>query len=107
MIVYDDVEASEKIKVYDKGITVNSTPDSVYQMLVGYRAGDMWAPQLGTTEALRTEVEHFIRCMETGETPTTDGHSGLRVVRVVEAACASMEAHGRLIELDASIGVIR
>ena len=107
MIVYDDLEASEKVKVYDKGITVNNNPDSVYQMLVGYRAGDMWAPKLGSAEALRTEVQHFVRCIETGEAPTTDGHSGLRVVRVVEAASASMEARGRLIELDAATGAMR
>ena len=107
MIVYDDVEASDKVKVYDKGVTVRNDPDRLYQMLLGYRAGDMWAPRLGPTEPLRTEVEHFLRCIETGETPITDGHSGLRVVRVVEAASVSMEASGRLIELDASTGAMR
>ena len=100
MIVYDDLEPSEKIKLYDKGITVNNKPDSVYQMLVGYRAGDMWAPQLDGTEALKTEVAHFIDCIERQKKPTTDGASGLRVVRLVEAASASMSARGRLIEID-------
>jgi predicted dehydrogenase len=102
MIVYDDLEPSEKIKLYDRGITVNSQPDSVYQLLVGYRAGDMWAPQLEATEALRIEVAHFVDCIERGTAPLTDGASGLRVVRLVEAASASMAARGRLIELDAS-----
>ncbi len=101
MIVYDDLEPSEKIKVYDKGITLNNNPERVYQMLVGYRAGDMWAPQLDAAEALRTEIGHFVDCVERGTPPMTDGHSGLRVVRLVEAACASMAARGRLIELDA------
>ncbi|MBI3402932.1 MAG: Gfo/Idh/MocA family oxidoreductase [Acidobacteria bacterium] len=104
MIVYDDLEPSEKIKIYDKGITVNSQPDSVYQLLVGYRAGDMWAPQLTATEALRAEVAHFVECIERGTAPLTGGDSGLRVVQVVEAASESMAARGRLIELDAPAG---
>jgi predicted dehydrogenase len=100
MIVYDDLEPSEKIKIYDKGITVNSQPDSVYQLLVGYRAGDMWAPQLAATEALKNEVAHFVDCIEHGTAPVTDGASGLRVVTLVEAASASMAGRGRLVELD-------
>ena len=97
MIVYDDLEPSEKIKVYDRGITVNSNPENVYDMLVGYRAGDMWAPRLDAAEALKTEVAHFVSCIERRRAPITDGASGLRVV--VEAASESMEARGRLIEL--------
>ena len=106
MIVYDDLEPSEKIKIYDKGITVSNNPATVYQMLVGYRAGDMWAPRLDVTEALRLEVAHFVECIERGAPPSTDGHSGLRVVRLVEAASQSMEARGRLIELDAPTGAV-
>jgi predicted dehydrogenase len=100
MIVYDDLEPSEKIKIYDKGITVNNNPDSVYQLLVGYRAGDMWAPRLEGAEALKTEVAHFIDCIERHTTPKTDAASGLRVVKLVEAASKSMAARGRPIELD-------
>ena len=100
MIVYDDLEPSEKLKLYDKGITVNGNSESVYQMLIGYRTGDMWAPQLDTTEALRTEGLHFIRCIEQGERPITDGEAGLRVVRILEAATQSMKKQGRLVELD-------
>jgi predicted dehydrogenase len=99
MIVYDDLEPSEKVKVYDKGITLNNNGERVYQMLIGYRTGDMWAPQLDMTEPLRTEVLHFIHCVETGERPVTDGDAGLRVVRLLEAATESMAGRGRLVEL--------
>jgi predicted dehydrogenase len=101
MIVYDDLEPSEKVKVYDKGITKGDTTDSVYQMLVGYRSGDMWAPQLDVREALHTEAEHFIRCIARGEAPLTGGLAGLRVVRILEAAARSMRERGRLVELEA------
>jgi predicted dehydrogenase len=96
MIVYDDLEASEKVKVYDRGISVNPSPENVYQMLVGYRAGDMWAPQLAVSEALRTETLHFLDCIEHGREPETSGEAGLRIVRLLEAATASMAANGRL-----------
>jgi predicted dehydrogenase len=100
MIVYDDLEPSEKVKVYDKGITVNGKSDNAYEMLVGYRTGDMWAPQLDVTEALRTEAQHFAECIVSGGTPLTDGHAGLRVVRILEAATRSMRERGRVIELE-------
>jgi predicted dehydrogenase len=102
MIVYDDLEPSEKIKVYDKGLTLRDNPESVYQRLAGYRSGDMWAPQLSLSEALHTEANHFVRCIETGETPLTDGRAGLRVVRILEAASQSMRDRGQVIELEAS-----
>lgn len=98
MVVYDDLEPSEKVKVYDKGITV-SEPDGVYKMMVGYRTGDMWAPQLAMTEALGVEARHFIECIQSGAKPLTDGQSGLNVVRILEAATASMRQHGRPVEL--------
>jgi predicted dehydrogenase len=100
MIIYDDLEPSEKVKVYDKGISVTNDPESVYQMLISYRMGDMWAPQVDMTEALRTEAQHFIRCIERGERPITDGQAGLRVVRLLEAASLSMMQHGRPLELE-------
>jgi predicted dehydrogenase len=99
MIVYDDLEPSEKVKIYDKGITINNSAESVYQMLVGYRTGDMWAPQLDITEALRAEVLHFVHCIEKGECPITDGKAGLRVVQILEAATQSMANQGQPIEL--------
>jgi predicted dehydrogenase len=98
MIVYDDLEPSEKIKVYDKGITLGNNADSVYKLLVGYRTGDMWAPQLDMTEALRTEAIHFVRAIEDRVPVITDGEAGLRVVRLLEAATQSLREQGRLVE---------
>jgi predicted dehydrogenase len=100
MIVFDDLEPSEKLKIYDKGITLNGNAESVYQMMIGYRTGDMWAPHLDMTEALRVEGLHFIDCIKTGKSPITDGEAGLQVVRILEAATQSMKKQGRLIELD-------
>ena len=99
MIVYDDLEPSEKIKIYNKGITLNNSPEGRYQLLVGYRSGDMHAPQLDSTEALRTEAIHFVECIEHGRQPLTDGGVGLRVVRILEAANLSLTQCGRPVEL--------
>src|SRR5687768_705030 len=99
MIVFDDLEASEKVKVYDRGISVNPNAENVYQMLIGYRAGDMWAPQLAIREALYTEAVHFVDCINNGGAPLTDGHAGLRVVKLLEAASESMASQGRLVAL--------
>ena len=99
MIVYDDMEPSEKVKVYDKGITVTNGPESVYKMLIGYRTGDMYAPQFEMTEALRVEAQHFADCIEQGKQPITDGYAGLRVVQMLEAATRSMKKQGALVEL--------
>jgi predicted dehydrogenase len=101
MIVYDDMEPSEKVKVYDKGITVNSTPDSLYKALVGYRSGDMFAPQLDVSEALKVEIQHFADCVKTGKEPITGGQAGLRVVRILESASLSMKHRGKLVSLTA------
>jgi predicted dehydrogenase len=102
MIVYDDLEPSEKVKVYDKGITVGNNAESLYKLFVGYRTGDMWAPQLEMTEALRTQALHFVRCIEDRVPVITDGEAGLRVVRILEAATQSLAERGRLVELDPS-----
>jgi predicted dehydrogenase len=99
MIVYDDLEPSEKLKIYDKGITVNDSVESVYKTLISYRTGDMWSPRLDPTEALRTEAEHFLECIEQGQRPLTDGEAGLRVVRILEAASQSMAERGRPVEV--------
>jgi predicted dehydrogenase len=99
MVVYDDLEPSEKVKIYDKGVTLHRDPASVMAMRIGYRAGDMWAPRLALTEALLTEAHHFIACIEKGEHPITDAQSGLRVVRILEAASASIAERGRPVEL--------
>ena len=105
MIVYDDLEQSEKVKVYDKGITLNRQKDpaeKIYQVLVGYRTGDMLAPNLDTAEALRVEAAHFVRCLEENKQPLTNGEAGLRVVQILEAATQSMNDRGRPVELPAA-----
>lgn len=100
MVVYDDLDPSEKIKVYDKGITVNGNTESIYKALIDYRIGDMWSPRLDRTEALQTEVLHFIECIENSKCPVTDGQSGLQIVRLLEAATQSVAEQGRLVELE-------
>jgi predicted dehydrogenase len=100
MIVYDDVEATDKIKVYDKGITVNGSAEAAHQLKIGYRAGDMWAPHLAAKEALQTEVEHFIDCCLTGASPISNGITGLQVVRILEAASRSIQSQGNPVRLD-------
>jgi predicted dehydrogenase len=99
MIVFDDLEPSEKVKVYDKGITLSSDEPGQHDLLVGYRSGDMYAPRLGLTEALRTEAEHFVDCVQHGRTPISDGAAGLRVVRILEAATRSLALRGQPVEL--------
>jgi predicted dehydrogenase len=99
MILYDDLEPSEKLKVYDKGINVTPRQEDVYKMLVSYRSGDMWAPRLDNTEALQTEALHFIDCIENQRQPDTNGVAGLRMVKMIEAAETSLHDRGRLIEL--------
>ncbi|MGH9721185.1 MAG: gfo/Idh/MocA family oxidoreductase, partial [Bryobacteraceae bacterium] len=99
MIVYDDMEVTEKVKVYDRGINVTNTPEDLYKVLIAYRTGDMHAPQLDTTEALSAEIQHFAECVEQNKRPLTGGYSGLQVVRILEAATISMKDRGRLVEL--------
>lgn len=100
MIVYDDLEPSEKVKVYDKGVDIELDVNSSRQAQFNYRSGDMWAPNLPNDEPLQNCVRHFIKCIEQNITPTTDGQSGLRVVRIIEAASQSMARRGSPIELN-------
>ena len=102
MIVYDDLEPSEKIKVYDKGITLSGPSENAHQFRIGYRAGDMWAPHISAKEALQTEIEHFIDCVRTGSPPISGGMSGLRVVEILEAASRSIADQGRPVTLRAA-----
>ena len=98
--------AHAQIKIFDKGITLNGgngpsgDGQKLYELLVGYRTGDMLAPQLDMTEALLREARHFVECVEKGSEPLADGQSGLRVVRLLEAATQSMRDRGRVVELD-------
>lgn len=99
MIVFDDLEPSEKIKIYDKGLTLNETSEEgIYKMLIGYRSGDMLAPQLNATEALKNEVQHLARCLVNQEQPVADAKLGARVVKIMEAADRSLAQKGKLVE---------
>lgn len=96
MLVWNDLEPDEKIKVYDKGIEVTDK-EGVYKLLVSYRSGDMWAPKIEQVEALRTEAEYFVECIQGNEVPFNDGHAGLRVVRMLEAADRSLRGRGEVV----------
>jgi predicted dehydrogenase len=110
MVEWDDMQLSEKVRIYDKGVTLSTGPASsrikldasdegAYQLKVGYRAGDMWAPHLPNVEALAVEARHFLDCIRNKLRPTSDGRAGLRVVRILEAASLSMAKHGQPMEL--------
>lgn len=99
MIVYDDLETSEKIKLYDKGITVTETPEDVRKLLISYRTGDLWSPNVAATEALAVEAAHFAACLEGREEPITGGRAGLELVRILGAANESIRARGAPVAL--------
>ena len=96
MLVWNDLEADEKVKIYDKGVNI-TTREGLYGLLVSYRSGDMWAPQLERTEALRQELSYFANCINAGDNPHNDGVAGLRVVKMLEAATRSLNQRGALI----------
>jgi predicted dehydrogenase len=98
MLVWNDLEPDEKIKVYDKGVKITNG-QSVYDLLVSYRSGDVWAPKVDATEALTVELGYFVDCILEGTTPSNDGVAGLRVVRLLEAAEQSLRDRGRVIAL--------
>jgi predicted dehydrogenase len=97
MLVWNELEADEKIKIYDKGISV--TNGGVYDLLVSYRSGDMWAPRIDQTEALKLETEYFIDCILHDKRPFNDGEAGLQVVQLLEVANLSLRQRGRLVNL--------
>jgi len=99
MIVYDDLETSEKVKLYDKGITVTPTPEQVHKLLISYRTGDLWSPNVPATEALAVEASHFAACVRGDESPITGGQAGLEIVRILEAANQSMHSRGAPVTL--------
>jgi predicted dehydrogenase len=98
MLVWNDLETDEKIKVYDRGVQINSR-EGIYDLLVSYRSGDMWAPKIETTEALKSELGYFVTCIETGEPPFNDGMAGWRVVKMLEAAEESLKRTGAVVYL--------
>jgi predicted dehydrogenase len=98
MLVWNDLNADEKVKVYDKGVEI-SNGQSVRELLVNYRSGDMWAPKIEQVEALRKETKYFIDCISRNECPFNDGMAGLRVVRMLEAADRSLKEQGKPVRL--------
>ena len=104
MLVWNDLEADEKLKIYDKGVAMNGNghgngKQGLYELLVSYRSGDMWAPRVEQTEALKVELSYFIDCVRTTQTPINDGVAGLRVVQLLEAADRSLKERGRTVTL--------
>ena len=93
MLVWNDVEPTEKIKVYDKGVELG-TREGIYDLLINYRSGDMWAPRVEQTEALQLEARYFVECVNSARRPFNDGHAGLRVVRMLEAIQKSLNGGG-------------
>lgn len=98
MVVWNDLVADEKIRVYDKGVRITSG-EGIRNVLVSYRTGDMWAPQVEQLEALHVELEYFADCILNNNVPFNDGHAGLRVVRMLEAAERSIQKKGEFVRL--------
>jgi predicted dehydrogenase len=100
MVVYDDVEVTEKVRLYDKGLIINGNPEKQYQALINYRIGDVLIPKLEATEALSHAAREFVSSIIEGRKPLTDGVAGYRVVRLLEAAQASLEKGGQPVEFN-------
>jgi predicted dehydrogenase len=98
MLVWNDGAEDEKIKLYDKGIEV-TTKESIYDLLVSYRSGDIWTPKLENLEALKEEAGYFVKCIETGEKPINDGQAGLRVVKLLDACDRSLRQNGKTVAI--------
>ena len=98
MLVWNDLEADEKLKIYDKGAQI-SNGQGLYDLMVSYRSGDMWAPKVEQTEALKLELGHFVDCVLKDRTPLNDGIAGLRVVKLLEAADRSLKERGRAVQI--------
>ena len=98
-IVYNDLDLSDKIRVYDRGITTSEDPEARRGILIGYRTGDVWSPHIDQGEPLQAMVRHFAECIRDKKRPISDGESGLRVVKILEAAERSIKAQGGRITL--------
>ncbi|HXG37244.1 MAG TPA: Gfo/Idh/MocA family oxidoreductase [Bacteroidota bacterium] len=93
-LIYNDLDSSEKVKVYDRGIDVANSTEERRAVLISYRSGDVWSPKLSSEEPLARMATHFFDCIRNGTTPITDGQAGLRVVQILEAAQRSIKAQG-------------
>ena len=98
MLVWNDLEPDEKLKLYDKGVDI-ANGQNIHELLVSYRSGDMWAPRVEQTEALAAETKYFIDCVSKNERPFNDGRAGLRIVRLLEAADKSLKNRGIPVDL--------
>lgn len=98
MLVWNDLDVDQKVRIYDKGVEVENG-ESLYDLLVSYRSGDMWVPKIDHVEALKLETEHFISCIVDGGKPVNDGEAGLRVVRILECANKSLKKKGQMVYL--------
>jgi predicted dehydrogenase len=105
MILYDELHPSEKLRIYDQGVSAARSAAEAFERQIGYRLGDVTAPSLPTREALATEAEHFLDCIETGAVPTTGGVEALRLIEVLETATLSMREQGRPFELNSGVTV--
>jgi len=101
MLVWNDLEVDEKVKIYDKGVEIK-TREGVYEALVKYRSGDMWAPQIEAGEALKTEMDYFVECVSQRKRPINDGQAGYRIVKMLEAANCSLKKQGEIVRLSSS-----
>jgi predicted dehydrogenase len=102
MLVWNDLEPTEKVKVYDRGVEIETNREGIYNLLVSYRSGDMWAPRVQQTEALQLEARYFLDCVNSGQRPFNDGRAGLRVVRMLEAAQKSLKRGGEPVSIGSS-----
>lgn len=98
MLIWNDLASDEKIRIYDRGVNLTSR-EGVYDLLVSYRSGDMWAPQIENCEALSLEIDHFNRCILDDRQPINDGEAGLRVVKILEAANKSLANRGNEVRI--------
>jgi predicted dehydrogenase len=96
MLVWNDLEADEKIKVYDKGVKITNA-QGVHDLLVSYRSGDVWSPKVEGAEALKVELGYFAECIRNGRDPENDGNAGLRIVQLLEAADESLNTRGKMV----------
>jgi predicted dehydrogenase len=98
MLVWNDLEPDEKIRIYDKGVT-KQNGRNVYELLVSYRMGDIWAPRIDQVEALKAEAQYFVNCLEKDEKPFNDGVAGLEIVRMLKASSESLSKKGGMVYL--------
>ena len=99
MLVYDDIQPNEKIKLFDKGVNSPKQYDTFGEFQFSYRYGDIFSPRIEGSEPLKVECEHFVECIRANKVPRSDGYSGLRTVSIIEAICESIKQNGTAIQI--------